>query len=176
MIDTYIVIPKLYGIVSKAIETRDSQFRANVAKFVNDRHEQLFDIAPYDRIYFNQKDIDLMFKSLNLDEKEILNIIQNTCYYTESGYNPPCAREPYVMVLLMIIRYYLKTNKRQRNHENAKWVFVGTFLLPQPEGIATRSALWLLFMLERHFLQHHLHQIELLWTMLLITCLQKNLI
>ena len=68
MIDTYIVIPKLYGIVSKAIETRDSQFRANVAKFINDRHEQLFDIAPYDRIYFNQKDIDLMFKSLNLDE------------------------------------------------------------------------------------------------------------
>ena len=141
MIDTYIVIPKLYGIVSKAIETRDSQFRANVAKFVNDRHEQLFDIAPYDRIYFNQKDIDLMFKSLNLDEKEILNIIQNTCYYTESGYNPPCAREPYVMVLLMIIRYYLKTNKRKYAELTAIYLaFSGKFYASIHAGKAFPTA------------------------------------
>lgn len=111
--DSDVIIKKLYPLVSQALSKRDSKFRANIAKFINDRHDLLFDIAPYDRIYFNQTDIDDLFKSLDIQEKQVLEIMKECFFWTWTGFNPPCAKEPYVMTLMMCIRYYLKTNKRK---------------------------------------------------------------
>ena len=94
--DSTIVIPKLYNFVKPFITKNDSKFRANIAKFVNDRHELLFALAPYDRIYFNQTDIDLMFKSLGFTENDVRNIIQD-CYFYDIPINPQCIKEPYVL-------------------------------------------------------------------------------
>ena len=109
---TNIIIKKIYPIVEECLNKNDSKFRANIAKFINDRHELLFAIAPYDRIYFNQTDIDNMYKSLGSSEK-IIGEIMKECYFYNQPYNPQCAKEPYVMTLMMCIRYYLKNNKRK---------------------------------------------------------------
>lgn len=111
--DSDVIVKKLYPLVSKALSKRDSKFRANIAKFINDHHDLLFDIAPYDRLYFNQTDIDNLFKSLDITEKEVLEIMKECFFWSWAGYNPPCAKEPYVMTLMMCIRYYLKNNKRK---------------------------------------------------------------
>ena len=108
--DSKIVVPKLYNFIKPFITKNDSKFRANIAKFVNDRHELLFALAPYDRIYFNQTDIDLMFKSLGFTENDVRSIIQD-CYFYDIPINPQCVKEPYILVLMCIIRFYLKTNK-----------------------------------------------------------------
>lgn len=112
MSDSNIIVKKVYPIVESALNKNDSKFRANIAKFINDRHELLFDVAPYDRIYFNQTDIDNMYNSLGITEKEIENIMKE-CFFWDQPYNPQCAKEPYVMTLMMCIRYYLKNNKQK---------------------------------------------------------------
>lgn len=107
---TNVLVSKLYPIVSKALDSRDSKFRAMIAKFINDRHDLIFDIAPYDRIYFNQSDVDNIYSSLGIKEIEVENIMKE-CYWYNKPYNPQCAKEPYVETLMMCIRYYLKNNK-----------------------------------------------------------------
>ena len=63
-VDTNFLNTELY----KLIETQLSKtpikrsFTANVANFFNARHEQVYDIAPYTNIYFNQSDVDKLFK------------------------------------------------------------------------------------------------------------------
>lgn len=110
MSDSNILIKKLYPVISNCLEKNTNKFMANINKFINDRHEQLFDIAPYDRIYFNQTDIDNMYNSIGIKEQEVSDIMSN-CFFWDIPYNPQCAKEPYVMTLMMAIRYYLKTNK-----------------------------------------------------------------
>ena len=108
--DSNIVVPKLYNFIKPLITKNDSKFRSNIARFINDRHELLFALAPYERIYFNQTDIDNMFKALGTTEAEVKAIIRD-CFFYDIPYNPQCAKEPYVLVLFCIIRYYLKMNK-----------------------------------------------------------------
>lgn len=110
--ESNVLAKELYPLIEKALDKNDSKFRGNIAKFINDRHAQLFDIAPYDRIYFNQADIDNMYKSLGITEKEVDDIMKS-CFFYNSPYNPQCAKEPYVMTLMMSIRYYLKHDKRK---------------------------------------------------------------
>ena len=85
--DSKIINTKLYQLVSKALSTRDNQFRKNIAKFIQDRHEYIFDIGPYDRIFFNQTDVDNMFKSLGILEAEVAGIMKDT-YYWNIPINP----------------------------------------------------------------------------------------
>ena len=84
--DSDVIIKKLYPLVSQALSKRDSKFRANIAKFINDRHDLLFDIAPYDRIYFNQTDIDDLFKSLDIQEKQVLEIIKELIHLVQKNH------------------------------------------------------------------------------------------
>lgn len=108
--DSYILSKKLYPLIEKCLEKNDTKFRNNIAKFINDRHDLLFDIAPYDIIYFNQTDVDNLYKSLGITEKEVIDIVSD-CFFWNIPYNPKAAKEPYIMVLMMCIRYYLKNNK-----------------------------------------------------------------
>ena len=108
---TSIVFKNIYPIVEESLKKNDSKFRDNVAKFFNKNHELVFDIGPYDRIYYTEKDKQDMFDSLKLTEAGIMSIAQNIFYMDWPGYNPTCAKEPYVLVLMCVIRYYLKNSK-----------------------------------------------------------------
>lgn len=112
MSDSNVLIKDLYPFISSALDKNSNKFMNSINKFINDRHQQLFDIAPYDRIYFNQTDIDNMYQSLGITEKEVINIVQN-CFFWDIPINPQCIKEPYVLTLMMAIRYYLKNNKRK---------------------------------------------------------------
>ena len=107
---TSVIYDKIYPVVEKAIQKNDAKFRANINLFFNKNHELLYDIAPYDRIYFNQFDVDSLFKSLGLSNGEITQLMRSI-YYWDIPYKPQCAKEPYVIVLFCIIRYYLLHNQ-----------------------------------------------------------------
>ena len=109
---TSVIVKDLYPLVEKALDKNDKKFRDNIAKFFNSRHEQLFAIAPYDRIYFNQVDVDNLFASIGLTELQVTAILQNA-FFWDKPINPQCVKEPYVEVLLMAIRYYLKKSQRK---------------------------------------------------------------
>ena len=112
---TSIIVQQIYPLVEAAVSKRDAKFRDHMAKWFNRNHELVFDIGPYDRIYYTEKDKKDLFDSLGLLEKDILLILQNVFYFN-TPYNPQCAKEPYVIVLICAIRYYLMTNKT-RNAE-----------------------------------------------------------
>ena len=107
--DSEIIGKKIYPIIASALKKNDAKFKNNIKKFIQDRHEQLFAVAPYDRIFFNQTDIDNMFKSLDISESSIRALMMET-YYWDKPLNPQCAKEPYVETLMCCIRYYLKSN------------------------------------------------------------------
>jgi hypothetical protein len=109
VVDAGIIGKKIYPLVATALQKNDSKFKANIKKFIQDRHELLFAIAPYDRVFFNQKDIDDIYRSLGLNEKDILQIMKEV-FFWDKPYNPQCAKEPYVETLFCCIRYYLKKN------------------------------------------------------------------
>jgi len=107
---TSIIFQQIYPIVESALSKNDNKFRDHIAKFFNSNHELIFDIGPYDRIYYTEKNKEDMFASLGINENDILNIMKNIFYF-DIPYNPQCAKEPYVLVIYCAIRYYLKNNK-----------------------------------------------------------------
>lgn len=126
VLDTEIIGKKIYPIIAEALKS-DSKFKANIRKFFQDRHEQLFAIAPYDRIFFNQTDIDNLFKSLGLQESSI-KLIMRDIFFWDQPYNPQCAKEPYVEVLMCCIRYYLKKNDKKSAYLACTYMaFTGKF-------------------------------------------------
>lgn len=112
---TSVIIDKLYPIIAKSLDKNLSKFKNNIFDFINDNSSQLYDVAPYDVIYFKQKDIDNIFKSLGITEQEI-NEIMKDCFFWKIPYNPPAAKEPYVLVCMMAIRYCL-INKKKKDAE-----------------------------------------------------------
>lgn len=111
-----IIAKDLYSFVANKLKTNSRKFLANIYDFINTNHEKLFDIAPYTNIYFNKSDLDKMYKSLGFEEKDVIDICKNIYYWDWPGYNPTCAKEPYVLILLCAIRYYLK-NSETKNAE-----------------------------------------------------------
>ena len=110
--NTMVINKKIYPVVEKALQKNDAKFKANIKKYFQDRHEQVYAIAPYDRIFFNQTDIDNMFNSLGLKEINIEYLMRET-YFWDQPLNPQCAKAPYVETLLCCIRYFLKKNLKK---------------------------------------------------------------
>lgn len=136
MADSKVIIKDLYPLVAKALDKNDKKFRDNIAKYFQDRHKELFDIAPYDRIYFNQRDLDALWASIGLTEQEVINVMKKS-FFWNIAYNPQCAKEPYVEVLMMAIRYYLKAGKDKFAELTAIYLaFSGKFYASLHAGVA----------------------------------------
>lgn len=111
IVDTEYICTDLYKLIESKLSKNNIKrsFMNCLANFFNTRHEQLYDIAPYTNIYHNQSDVDKLFKSLDMTENEVLEILKKVGFWKEN-YRPKCAKEPYVEVLMCIIRYFLKNN------------------------------------------------------------------
>lgn len=140
MQDSNVLIQKLYPVIEKLLSKSDTKFKAHMHKYFTDRHEVLFDIAPYDRIYYNQTDIDDLFKSIGITEEEVASIMRE-CFFWDKPYNPQCAREPYVMTVMMAIRYYLlKKNMKAAEITTIYLAFSGKFYASLHAGVAFPKA------------------------------------
>jgi hypothetical protein len=85
---------------------------ACISDFINLNHKQLYDVGPYDVIYFRRSDVDKLFKSIDFSEEELSGIMQD-CFFWNIPFNPPCAKEPYILLLMCAIRYFLINKKRK---------------------------------------------------------------
>ena len=112
---TNVIYKELYPIVAEKLKTRESKFKSNINDFMNKNHDTLYALAPYNNIYFTQTDVDKIFASLDLSEKEVENIMKG-CFWHKQPINPQCVKEPYVQVLVCAVIYFLK-NKKQREAE-----------------------------------------------------------
>lgn len=109
-----ILCKKLYPVIADKLDSNTNKFMKHISNFFNKNHDKIYDIATYDNIYHGQLDIDDMFKSLDISEKEVLAIIKDCYFFNVPGINPQCVKEPYVETLMMAIRYYLKKNDERK--------------------------------------------------------------
>lgn len=107
---TSVIFNTIYPVIEPLIKKNENKFHEHVSKFFNKNHELVFDIGPYDRIYYGEKDKEDLFNAVGIKENELLNLMQNI-FYMDLNYNPQCAKEPYVILLYCIIRYFIKNNK-----------------------------------------------------------------
>lgn len=112
MKDTSVITDELYFLVAEKLSKNSKKFKAMIGNFINSRHKELYEVAPYDRIFFNRKDVENIFKSLDIDERVVLDILKRTFFWNQN-LRPQAAYEPYVQVLMCCIRYYLINNDRQ---------------------------------------------------------------
>lgn len=123
---TSVINQKLYPLVAKKMDTRATYVKKEFGAFFN-RTPAVYDIAPYDIIYYKDSDKEAFFKALDITEQEVINIMKD-CFYWDQPYNPGAAKEPYVVVLMCIIRYYLKQNKQKDAEATAIYLcFTGKF-------------------------------------------------
>jgi hypothetical protein len=115
--NTSFILDELYPLVESKLKntTIKNKFIRNITDFFNRKHSQLYDIAPYTNIYYNKTDLDSLFKSIDITEKEVEDILRK-CFFWDISYRPKAAKEPYVEMLMCCIRYFLK-NKNDKEAE-----------------------------------------------------------
>lgn len=123
-----VLVKKLYPKIESKLKTNTNKLKQNIAKFMEVRASQLYDIAPCDRIVFRGQDIDNFFKALGIHETEVRDILENTYYYRIANFNPRAAKDEFTVAVLMIIRYfYLKKMKKELELFSIYLAFSGKF-------------------------------------------------
>ena len=96
--------PKTFNSIKKAIE-----------KFVHDRHAQLYDYAPIDRIYFRKAEVTEFFKAIGFKEKEISDIVPKLYYWKKDELQ--ACKDEFSLTFLMVLRYLAKHKTDSKNLE-----------------------------------------------------------
>lgn len=114
---TRVSTDEIYPVVEKSMKVNKNKFRGVVQKYIETRADELYAIAPYTRIYFRAEEEAAFWKAVNINPKDITTMLSHT-YYWEMNFNPRAAKDEFTMVMMNVIRYFLKT-KDQKNAELA---------------------------------------------------------
>ena len=112
---TNVIDTELYSFIEDKIAKNENRYKAHLANFFNKNHDIIYDVGPYNIIYYTKSDINNLFNSLGISEKQVSEILKG-CYWYGKDINPPCVKEPYVEVIMVIILYFLK-HKKQKEAE-----------------------------------------------------------
>lgn len=126
---TSVIAKNIYPIIREALDKKGAinKYKKNIQNFIEERSKELYDIAPYTRIYFSQKDIDNFFRAINVREKDIEKELHNT-YYWNMRFNPQAAKDPFTVTMIMIIRYFILKNDQKNAELSAIYLaFSGKF-------------------------------------------------
>lgn len=107
------IVTNVYPLVVNSMKTNLNKYKKNVGEFINVRSKELYDIAPYTRIYWTGEDDDKFFKNTNISKATVSSHLQKTYYASIASFNPRCAKDPFTVTQLMIIRYFLKKNMKK---------------------------------------------------------------
>lgn len=110
--ETSVIIQNLYPVIERSLNKNTDKFKKMISRFINKNSALLYDVAPYDIIYYTESDKNDLFDSLEIRESQVIEIMKD-CYFWNIPYNPPAAKEPYVLVLMCAIRYFLLKNKQK---------------------------------------------------------------
>lgn len=111
---TAVIKSNLYPMVEKSMKENIKEFDKCIAKFFNDRHEELFRTMPLDRIYYRDQDREELFNALKITDDQIQNVIRNTYYGDITAFNPRAAKDSVTVLMLTVIRYFYKVSDKKR--------------------------------------------------------------
>lgn len=126
---TSVIAKKIYPIIQESFDKKNTitRYKKNIQNFIEARSKELYEIAPYTRIYFTQKDVDNFFRSVGFTENQIRNELKNT-YYWNMRFNPQAAKDPFTVAMMMVIRYFvLKDDQKNAELSSIYLAFSGKF-------------------------------------------------
>lgn len=126
---TSVIAKKIYPIIQESFDKKNTitRYKKNIQNFIEARSKELYEIAPYTRIYFTQKDVDNFFRSVGFTENQIRNELKNT-YYCNMRFNPQAAKDPFTVAMMMVIRYFvLKDDQKNAELSAIYLAFSGKF-------------------------------------------------
>lgn len=124
---TNVIVKDIYPLVETALKKNQTKYKKNIQTFIEERSKELYEIAPYTRIYFGQKDIDNFFHAIGLKESQIKQCLTKT-YYWNMRFNPQAAKDPFTVTMMMVIRYYMLKGDRKNAEISAIYLaFSGKF-------------------------------------------------
>ena len=112
------ILKKVYPMVAQALDTRKAQWMKAMSSFMQKRQTSLFDIAPCERIYYNDNDREELFTALNLSINEVKVYLRDTYYWQMEKFKPSQAKDETTVVCICIVRYFL-LKKQQKELELA---------------------------------------------------------
>lgn len=116
--DTNVIVKEIYPIIEKQMKTSTNKYKQCVARSIEKRSEGLYEIAPFDRLYFGGDDVDDFFKTLNIDKKDIREKLSRTYYWSIPNFYPAAALDEFTIANIAIVRYFMK-NKMKKELELA---------------------------------------------------------
>lgn len=124
---TNVIVKDIYPLIETALKKNQAKYKRNIQSFIEERSKELYDIAPYTRIYFGQKDIDNFFRAIGIRESQVKQCLTKT-YYWNIRFNPQAAKDPFTVAMVMVIRYYILKGDRKNAEISAIYLaFSGKF-------------------------------------------------
>lgn len=124
---TNVIVKDIYPLIETALKKNQAKYKRNIQSFIEERSKELYDIAPYTRIYFGQKDIDNFFRAIGIRESQVKQCLTKT-YYWNIRFNPQAAKDPFTVAMIMVIRYYILKGDRKNAEISAIYLaFSGKF-------------------------------------------------
>lgn len=128
MKDTESLVKQLYPKVSTSLSKNTNKYRQVIARFIEKRSKDLYDIAPCSRIYFGEDDITDFYSSMGLNINDATKALQGTYYYKIANFNPRAAKDEFTVTLMMVIRYfYTKNMSKELDMAMVHLAFSGKF-------------------------------------------------
>ena len=128
MANTKAIVTGVYPLVENSLKTNLNKYKQNIGKFINARHNELYDIAPFTRIYWTVEDTNDFYSCMKFTEDDVMTHINKTYYANIAAFNPRCAKDPFTCAQLMVIRYfYLKKMKKELELSMIYLAFSGSF-------------------------------------------------
>ena len=111
--NTDVLVKQLYPKVANSLDNGLNRYKSCISRFIGNRNKELFDIAPCDRIYFGQTDLDDFYISLGITEVDIRKVLEGTYYYHIAAFNPRAAKDEFTVTQMMAIRYFFLKKKEK---------------------------------------------------------------
>ena len=100
------LVSGVYPMVSDSLSKNLAKYKNNIQKFMTVRSKDLYDIAPFSRIYWTADDITSFYTVMGFKESDVKIHIDKTYYAGEAAFNPRCAKDPFTIAQLMCVRYF----------------------------------------------------------------------
>lgn len=98
---------KLYPKIASLMDKNVPKYRKAVSTILSNRSEQLYDIAPFQNMFFLTSDADLFYKAIGITQDEIYSILLETYFMPITNFNPRSAKDEFTAMQMCVIRYFM---------------------------------------------------------------------
>ena len=112
LIEDTVIIDQIYPLVEATMSSKCSALKSCIERFIHSRQASLYDYAPVDRIFFKKSDVNDFFKSINVDQKTVTNILPKLYYWKDDELQ--ACKDEFSLTAFMVLRWLLSNKKDQK--------------------------------------------------------------